>query len=341
MHLLLDAARCCRPCRRRRCSPPLLLRLLLRMHLLLVAASGSCRLFAAHTWLHACPAWRWGEAEACVPACFPTRKLHFSLTKQAAPLRACRCPEDKLLGCSRIADSNPHNARHLQPLHLNVPQEAVQSWVSGGGQSWFVARQAAKMCGAHSCLHVLCSFGPPGLALLCGCSAVECSRLLLDPAPQAKAWLQAQPQATLLAATHQLVSLVPFPLLPSQAKAWVQAQAQATLLRDCRRGFLHARCLSMFWGFADDMFISIRCAGGWGQYVGSLPPLTTWYGCAVHAEVPLSCWAGVRPERRAARGVPAWRLGAACRPTSGRTALATSCRTCAAAAAGATSSGAP
>lgn len=43
-----------------------------------------------------------------------------------------------------------------------------------------------------------------------------------------------------------------------QAKAWVQAQAQATLLRDSRRGFLHARCLSMFWGFADDMFISIR-----------------------------------------------------------------------------------
>lgn len=81
------------------------------------------------------------------------------------------CPEDKLLGCSRIAESNPHNARHLQPLHLNAQLDTVQSW----------------------------------------------------------------------------------------AKAWVQAQAQATLLRDSRRGFLHARCLSVFWGFADDMFISIRC----------------------------------------------------------------------------------
>lgn len=32
----------------------------------------------------------------------------------------------------------------------------------------------------------------------------------------------------------------------------------AHLLRDSRRGFLHARFLTMWWGFADDQFFSLR-----------------------------------------------------------------------------------
>ena len=38
----------------------------------------------------------------------------------------------------------------------------------------------------------------------------------------------------------------------------MQRQAQAQLLRDSRRGFLHARFLTLFWGFADDFFVSLR-----------------------------------------------------------------------------------
>jgi len=60
---------------------------------------------------------------------------------------------------------------------------------------------------------------------------------------------------------------VPSQLRSPQAKAWVQAQAQATLLRDSRRGFLHARCLTMFWGLADDLFISVRCVRREGELV--------------------------------------------------------------------------
>lgn len=43
-----------------------------------------------------------------------------------------------------------------------------------------------------------------------------------------------------------------------QVEGWVHEQAQAQLLRDSRRGFLHARFLTLFWGFADDFFISLR-----------------------------------------------------------------------------------
>ena len=35
-------------------------------------------------------------------------------------------------------------------------------------------------------------------------------------------------------------------------------QAQARLLGDTRPGFLHARILTFFWGFADDFLISLR-----------------------------------------------------------------------------------
>lgn len=58
------------------------------------------------------------------------------MSQRPATLAPCRCPEDKLLGCSRIAESNPHNARHLQPLHLNVQLDTVQSWVSSCVQGW-------------------------------------------------------------------------------------------------------------------------------------------------------------------------------------------------------------
>jgi hypothetical protein len=71
---------------------------------------------------------------------------------------------------SRIAESNPHAARHLQPLHLAATLADVQAW----------------------------------------------------------------------------------------AADWVQAQAQARLLRDSRPGFLHARILTVFWGFADDFMVSLR-----------------------------------------------------------------------------------
>lgn len=81
------------------------------------------------------------------------------------------CPPDKRFGCSRIAESNPHNARHLQPLHLNAALPDVQA----------------------------------------------------------------------------------------QVESWVKAQAQATLLGDTRSGFVHARVLTLFWGFADDMMVSLRC----------------------------------------------------------------------------------
>lgn len=43
----------------------------------------------------------------------------------------CRsCPAEKRLGCSRIADVEPHAARHLQPLHLNASMADVQALVS-------------------------------------------------------------------------------------------------------------------------------------------------------------------------------------------------------------------
>lgn len=93
-----------------------------------------------------------------------------------APLPRCvrRCPYEKRFGCSRIAESHPHNARHLQPLHLAASLEDTQALVQG----------------------------------------------------------------------------------------WAEGQAQARLLGDSRRGFLHARVLSLFWGFADDFFISLRWALG-------------------------------------------------------------------------------
>lgn len=81
------------------------------------------------------------------------------------------CPPDKQWGCSRIAESNPHGVRHLQPLHLAATVADVQSY----------------------------------------------------------------------------------------ATSWVQDQAQARLLGDTRPGFLHARILTFFWGFADDFLISLRC----------------------------------------------------------------------------------
>ena len=48
----------------------------------------------------------------------------------------------------------------------------------------------------------------------------------------------------------------------AQAEAWVRSQAQATLLRDTRPGFVHARVLSLFWGFPDDFMVGLRCVGG-------------------------------------------------------------------------------
>ncbi|KAL4857462.1 hypothetical protein ACK3TF_002330 [Chlorella vulgaris] len=81
------------------------------------------------------------------------------------------CPPDKQWGCSRIAESNPHGARHLQPLHLAASMPDVQAWVA----------------------------------------------------------------------------------------AWVGEQGQARLLRDTRPGFLHARILTFFFGFADDLMVSLRC----------------------------------------------------------------------------------
>lgn len=81
------------------------------------------------------------------------------------------CPADKRFGCSRIAESNPHNARHLLPLHLNAALDDVQA----------------------------------------------------------------------------------------QVERWVQAQPQSHVLGDSRRAFVHARILTLFWGFADDMMISLRC----------------------------------------------------------------------------------
>ena len=80
------------------------------------------------------------------------------------------CPSDKRFGCSRIAESNPHAARHLTPLHLAAALPDVQA----------------------------------------------------------------------------------------QAEAWVAASAQAHLLKDSRPGFLHARYLTWFWGFADDFMVSLR-----------------------------------------------------------------------------------
>ena len=99
------------------------------------------------------------------------------------------CPSDKRFGCSRIAESNPHGARHLTPLHLTAAMPDVQA----------------------------------------------------------------------------------------QAEAWVAASAQARLLKDSRPGFLHARYLTWFWGFADDFMVSLRWVGagmggalvGWvGGWVG-------------------------------------------------------------------------
>lgn len=58
----------------------------------------------------------------------------------------------------------------------------------------------------------------------------------------------------------------PLPALPPcQVESWVKGQAQATLLGDSRSGFLHARVLTLFWGFADDVMISLRWGGpgGW------------------------------------------------------------------------------
>jgi hypothetical protein len=91
----------------------------------------------------------------------------------AAPSLADASPQPPT--CSRIAESNPHGARHLQPLHLAASMPDVQAWVA----------------------------------------------------------------------------------------AWVGEQSQARLLRDTRPGFLHARILTFFFGFADDFMASLRWAAPW------------------------------------------------------------------------------
>ena len=49
------------------------------------------------------------------------------------------CPSDKRFGCSRIAESNPHGARHLTPLHLAAAMPDVQAqaeaWIAASAQA--------------------------------------------------------------------------------------------------------------------------------------------------------------------------------------------------------------
>lgn len=84
----------------------------------------------------------------------------------------------------------------------------------------------------------------------CGNNRLGCSRVARS-APQAPRGLEP--------------STVPSALEDVQAavEGWVDRQAGARVLTSSP-GFIHARCMTPFWGFADDLYVSLKCdEQGW------------------------------------------------------------------------------
>lgn len=168
-----------------------------------------------------------GQGDDACNACARSVRSRGCLRRDAAGPRCMHPPP--CARRSRIAESNPHNARHLQPLHLNAALPDVQAQVRrvAGGSS---GRPALR---AHSC-------GSRPARVVAGSAEVRRQRSFvctpMGPGCRAGACLPAL----------------------WQVESWVKAQAQATLLGDTRSGFVHARVLTLFWGFADDTMVSLR-----------------------------------------------------------------------------------
>jgi hypothetical protein len=153
------------------------------------------------------------------------------------------CLSDKRFGCSRIAESNPHGARHLTPLHLAAALPDVQAQA----EAWIAASAQVRL------LLLL----PWLLLTLADAAASPADASPADAAP----WAAGSAAASV-----------------ASAAAAAAVSAQAHLLKDSRPGFLHARYLTWFWGFADDFMVSLRWALLIGESVGWLGGRDAWDG---------------------------------------------------------------